>query len=106
MIETSDKFDKDMIVNVINSQREKIMKMIKVAKKLATQQMQWLINQGAEEMLTRLDSEIERLRRLQKINQGIKEQEITQMEEIRELSQINLHQTQLRLDAARFIITS
>ncbi len=106
MIETGDKFDKDMIVNVINSQREKIMEMIKVAKKSATQQMQSLINQGAEEMLTSLDSEIERLRRLQKINPGIKEQEIIQMEETRELSQVNLHQTQLRLDAARFVITS
>jgi len=106
MFETGDKFDKDKIVNFINSQREQMMEMIKTAELSANQKMQTLISQSTERMLTSLNVEIKRLLRLQKINPGIKDLEIEQLEEIIKLSQKNLQQTQLRLDAIRFVITN
>jgi ATP-dependent helicase HepA len=68
--------------------------------------MQVLISQGTELMFTSLSAEINRLLRLQKINSGIKDLEIEQQQEIIKLSQKNLLQTQLRLDAIRFVITN
>lgn len=106
MFETGDKFDKDKIINFINSQREQITKMIKTAELSANQRMQSLISVSTEQMQTSLNSEIKRLLRLKKINPGIKQQEIDQLEEIASLSRKNLQQTQLRLDAIRFVISN
>jgi ATP-dependent helicase HepA len=106
MFETDHKFDKDKIINFINSQREQMMEMIKKAELLANQHMQKLISQSTEQMHSNLNAEIKRLLRLQKINPGIKDLEIEQLKEIIKLSQKNLQQTQLRLDAIRFVISN
>jgi ATP-dependent helicase HepA len=106
MLETGDKFDKDKIIAFINSQREAMTEMIEIAKLSASQQMQTLISQSTEQMQASLNAEIKRLLRLQKINPGIKDFEIEQLQEIVKLSQKNLQQTQLRLDAIRFVISN
>ena len=106
MLETGDKFDKDKIITFINSQRKPMTEMIEIAELSAGQQMQNLISKGSELMLASLNAEINRLLRLQKINSGIKDLEIEQQQEIIKLSQKNLQQTQLRLDAIRFVITN
>ncbi len=106
MLETGDKFDKDKIIAFINSQRGAMTEMIEIAKLSASQQMQTLISQSTEQMQASLNAEIKRLLRLQKINPGIKDFEIEQLQEIVKLSQKNLQQTQLRLDAIRFVISN
>jgi len=57
-------------------------------------------------MIATLTGEIKRLVRLKKINPGIKAQEIEQLKEMTMLSHESIQETQLRLDAVRFVITS
>ncbi|MCF6202716.1 MAG: RNA polymerase-associated protein RapA [Methylococcaceae bacterium] len=106
LIETGDKFDKDQIVSFLSSQREHITNMIKTAEKTAIGTMRELVNDGNSQMMETISSEIKRLVRLKKINPSIKEEEIKQLKETVFLSKNNIKQSQLRLDAIRFIITN
>jgi ATP-dependent helicase HepA len=80
--------------------------MIKTAEKTAIQTMKELIVESNALMMETVSSEIKRLLRLKKINPSIKEQEIEQLKETILLSDKNIRQTQLRLDAIRFVITN
>jgi ATP-dependent helicase HepA len=106
LVETGDSFDKAQISQFLNSQRQHIQDMIKVAEQLAGAQMQKLIAESSNRMIATLTGEIKRLVRLKKINPGIKEQEIEQFKEMTMLSHESIQETQLRLDAVRFVITS
>ncbi|MBD9357643.1 RNA polymerase-associated protein RapA [Methylomonas albis] len=106
LVETGDSFDKAQISQFLNSQRQHIQDMIKVAEQLADAQMQKLIAESSNQMIATLTGEIKRLVRLKKINPGIKEQEIEQLKEMTMLSHESIQETQLRLDAVRFVITS
>ncbi|OAI00393.1 RNA polymerase-associated protein RapA [Methylomonas methanica] len=106
LVETGDSFDKAQISQFLNSQRQHIQDMIKVAEQLAGAQMQKLIAESSNLMIATLTGEIKRLVRLKKINPGIKEQEIEQLKEMTMLSHESIQETQLRLDAVRFVITS
>ncbi len=106
LFEASNTFDKEQIVHFISSQRNHINEMIKTAETAASQQMGILIKTANAHMLETLTAEIKRLVRLKKINPGIKQQEIEQLKEMVMLSQENILQAQLRLDAVRFIISS
>jgi ATP-dependent helicase HepA len=106
LVETGDSFDKAQISQFLNSQRQHIQDMIKVAEQLAGEQMQKLIAERSNLMIATLTGEIKRLVRLKKINPGIKEQEIEQLKEMTMLSHESIQETQLRLDAVRFVITS
>ena len=106
LFETGDKFDKDQVVNFINSQRSYINDIIKEAETVASEKMQGLIAEGNNQMLATLTAEIKRLVRLKKINPSIKNQEIEQLKDMAMLSHENINQAQLRLDAVRFVITN
>ncbi|MCF6250539.1 MAG: RNA polymerase-associated protein RapA [Methylococcaceae bacterium] len=106
LFETGDKFDKDQIINFLNSQRSHIHDIIKEAEAVAGAKMQGLIAESNAQMLATLTAEIKRLVRLKKINPSIKDQEIDQLKQIAMLSHENINQAQLRLDAVRFIITN
>ncbi|MGZ0078689.1 RNA polymerase-associated protein RapA [Methylomonas sp. YC3] len=106
LVETGDSFDKAQISQFLNSQRQHIQDMIKVAEQLVGAQMQKLIAESSNLMIATLTGEIKRLVRLKKINPGIKEQEIEQLKETTMLSHESIQETQLRLDAVRFVITS
>ncbi|MCK5829061.1 MAG: RNA polymerase-associated protein RapA [Methylococcales bacterium] len=106
LLETDNKFDKDQIISFINSQRKYITDMIKTAKVSANQEMQNLIEESNTKMMKTLSGEIDRMVRLKKINPSIKDQEINQLKDMSSLSIENIKQTQLRLDAIRFIITN
>jgi ATP-dependent helicase HepA len=106
MLETSDKIDKDQIVNFLSSQREHIQEMIKLAETQANQKMQQIMRESNQQMLASLMTEIKRLVRLKKINPSIKEQEIDQLKNRVLLLDENIKKAQLRLDAVRFVITS
>lgn len=105
MVETGDKFDKDQIVSFLSSQRDHINDMINMAETKAEHYMQSLITESNAQMQLTLSSEIKRLVRLQKINPGIRNEEIQQLEEMKLLSFQNIKQAQLRLDAVRFVVT-
>lgn len=106
LVETGDSFDKAQIGQFLHSQRQHIQDMIKVAEQLASSQMQTLIGESSNRMIATLTGEIKRLVRLKKINPGIKEQEVEQLKEMTLLSHESIQETQLRLDAVRFVITS
>jgi ATP-dependent helicase HepA len=106
MVETGDKFDKHQISRFLNAQREHIVAMISGAEEDARQQMQKLVENAAESLLESMSGEIKRLQRLQKINPGIREQEIEQLKEMTLLAHENVQAARLKLDAIRFIITN
>jgi len=106
LFEAPSKFDKDQIIQFINSQREHITDTIKIAESVANQNMQTLVAESNQQMLATLTTEIKRLVRLKKINPSIKDQEIEQLKDMAMLAHENITQAQLRLDAVRFIITS
>lgn len=106
LVETGDSFDKAQISQFLNSQRQHIQDMIKIAEQLAGGQMQNLIAESSNRMIATLTGEIKRLVRLKKINPGIKEQEVEQLKEMVMLSHESIQEAQLRLDAVRFVITS
>ncbi|WP_446808155.1 RNA polymerase-associated protein RapA [Methylomonas sp. 2BW1-5-20] len=106
LVETGDSFDKAQISQFLHSQRQHIQDMIKVAEQLVATRMQKLVADSSNLMIATLTGEIKRLVRLKKINPGIKAQEIEQLKEMTMLSHESIQETQLRLDAVRFVITS
>ena len=106
LVETADKFDKDQIVSFLNSQKDHINDMIKIAETDAGRQMQQMVTDANSQMVAAQTAEIKRLVQLKKFNPSIKEQEIEQLKDMTLLAHENINQAQLRLDAVRFIITS
>ncbi|MFM8342421.1 MAG: RNA polymerase-associated protein RapA [Methylomonas sp.] len=106
LVETENSFDKNQISQFLNSQRQHIQDMIKVAEQSASLQMQKLIAESSKLMITALTSEIKRLVRLKKVNPSIKDQEIEQLKEMTMLAHESIQDAQYRLDAVRFVITS
>ncbi len=106
MLETADKFEKEKIINFINSQRKHVSNMIKIAEVDASQQMQGLIEKSNGQMQQSLNAEIRRLERLKKINPSIRTEEIEQLKERVVVSSEKIKKSQLRLDAVRFVVTA
>ena len=104
LVETGDSFEKAQIVQFLNSQRQLIQEMIGVGEKLAEGQMRQLVAESSNRMIAALTGEIKRLVRLKKVNPSIKDQEIEQLKETTMLSHESIQETQLRLDAVRFVI--
>ena len=106
LLETGKNFDKQQIVNFLNNQRTPITRLLTAAEEKAKADMQQLIDDATNVMLTSLAAEIKRLVRLKKVNPTIKEEEIEQLKELTMLAHDNIQAAHLRLDAVRFIITS
>ena len=105
MIDTGDRFDKQQITQFLNHQRDVINAMIRLAEQTAESKMQALIENSCQQLLLAYRAEIKRLTRLKQVNPGIKQDEIEQLKELALLGHDNLQQTQLKLDAVRFVIT-
>lgn len=99
-------FDKQQIIGFLNSQRQPISKLIEVAEVRAKADMQVLVDEATQSMLSALSAEIKRLARLQKVNPTIKTEEIEHLKDMTMLAHENIQAAQLRLDAVRFLITS
>ena len=106
LVETGKNFDKQQIVNFLNNQRAPITRLLTAAEEKAKADMQQLIDDATNVMLTSLAAEIKRLVRLKKVNPTIKEEEIEQLKDLTMLAHENIQAAHLRLDAVRFIITS
>lgn len=106
LIETGDKFEKAQISQFLNSQRQHIQEMIKVAEQAAGGKAQQLIGEATNRMVAALTGEIKRMVRLKKVNPAIKDAEIEQLKEMTMLSHESIQDAQLRLDAVRFVITA
>ncbi len=105
MIDTGDRFDKQQITQFLNHQRDVINAMIRLAEQAAESKMQALIDKSSQQLLLTYRAEIKRLTRLKQVNPGIKQDEIEQLKELALLGHDNIQQTQLKLDAVRFVIT-
>lgn len=106
LLATNDKFDKAKISQFIDHQRGFLLEMIKKAEDKANGRMQKILSSSINKMQDSVTKEIERLIKLQKINLSIKHEEIDQLKQTIVLSRNNLEQSQLKLDAVRFIITN
>ena len=106
LFETGKNFDKQQIISFLNNQRLLITKLLSAAEEKAKIDMQILVNEATNAMLTSLSAEIKRLVRLKKVNPTIKTEEIEYIKDMTMLAHENMQAAQLRLDAVRFIITS
>ena len=106
LFETGKNFDKQQIVGFLNNQRLLLSKLLSVAEDKAKADMQVLVNEATNAMLTSLSAEIKRLVRLKKVNPTIKTEEIEYIKDMTMLAHENMQAAQIRLDAVRFIITS
>ncbi len=106
LFETGKNFDKLQIIGFLNNQRQLITKLLSAAEVKAKADMQVLINDATNTMLTSLSAEIKRLVRLKKVNPTIKSEEIEYIKDMTMLAHENMQAAQIRLDAVRFIITS
>ena len=106
LFETGKNFDKQQIISFLNNQRLLITKLLSAAEEKAKIDMQSLVNEATNAMLTSLSAEIKRLVRLKKVNPTIKSEEIEYIKDMTMLAHENMQAAQLRLDAVRFIITS
>ena len=106
LFETGKNFDKQQIISFLNNQRLLITKLLSAAEEKAKIDMQVLVNEATNAMLTSLSAEIKRLVRLKKVNPTIKTEEIEYIKDMTMIAHENMQAAQLRLDAVRFIITS
>ena len=104
LIETGDNFEKTQISQFLHSQRPIVNQLIKQGEQLAGMQMQTLVAEAAQRMLTVMSGEIKRLARLQKVNPGVKPLELEQLKEMTLLCHEHIQDAQLRLDAIRLVI--
>lgn len=98
-------FDKNRITAFLNNQRSVLTQLLAFAEQQAKVRMQTLVGDAAKTMLAALTAEIRRLVRLQKINPGIRNDEIEQMKNRVLSTHEHILAAQLKLDAVRFIIT-
>ncbi len=104
LVATDDTVDIEQITRFLNSQREEINSILETGEVKAKIMMQNMIAKATENMLSSLTGEIKRLVRLKKVNPSIKDEEIEYLKDNVLLAHQNLQQTQLKLDAVRFII--
>ncbi|MDQ7090738.1 MAG: RNA polymerase-associated protein RapA [Methylococcales bacterium] len=105
LIEAHDKLNKEQIADFLNSQRSLIQAILAVAEQQAQLEMQVLVTEISKAMIVSLGDEIKRLTSLQKINPSIKTKEIDQLKDVMLLLHENMSESQLKLDAVRFIVT-
>ena len=106
MQEMADKVEKEQISQFLASQRQHIQDMIQIGEQRAKLLMRNLITESSNQMIATMTGEIKRMVRLKKINPGIKDHEIQQLKEMTMLAHESIQEAQLKLDAARFVITS
>lgn len=106
MVESGDRFDKQQIAQFLNTQRDLINEMIRLAERDAREKMQNLIADSSQQLLGSYQAEIKRLERLQPLNPAIKTEEIEQLKQLALSSHESIQQAQLKLDALRFVITT
>jgi ATP-dependent helicase HepA len=104
LIDTGDQFDKQQIAQFLNTQRDVINAMIRLAERDARESMRTMVANSRQMLLQNYQSEINRLERLQQFNPSIKPEEIEQLKELALLSDKNIRQAQLKLDALRFLM--
>ena len=96
--------NKPLAETIIKSQSKKIKILFALGEQLADKSLEAIINQGMVRMNEELDSEKIRLESLSKINPNVREDEIEQLIARKELLEIHLKDTRMRLDASRVII--
>ena len=106
LVENRTAFDQQQIVQFISNQRQHIAKILEVAEQSAKREMQTIVNEAANTMLSSLAAEIKRLVRLKKVNPTIRTEEIEHLKDMTLLTHEHIQSAQLRLDAVRFVVTS
>ena len=89
---------------VIQSQAERLRALFRVGEGLAEQGSEAVVAEALERMHAELDRELERLSALREVNPNVREDEIEQLAARRELLEIHLKDTRVRLDAARVVV--
>ncbi len=96
--------NKPLAETIIKSQSKKIKILFELGEKLADKSLRDIVKQGLSRMHKELDLEKIRLESLSKINPNVREDEIEQVIARKELLEIHLNDTRMRLDAGRIIV--
>ena len=89
---------------VIKSQSDKLKVLFRVGDQLAEEASRPVVGQALASMREALADERERLQALARVNPNVREDEIEQVTARRELLEIHLKDTRVRLDAARVVV--
>ena len=96
--------NKPLAETVIKSQSDKLKLLFQLGEQLADKTVDDIVEEALERMHTELDQERLRLESLARINPNVREDEIEQVIARRELLEIHLKDTRVRLDAARVVV--
>jgi len=89
---------------VIKSQSDKLKLLFQLGEQLAEKASGSVVEQALAGMHHELAEELERLQALARVNPNVREDEIEQIEARRELLEIHLKDTRVRLDAVRVVV--
>ncbi|RMG38593.1 MAG: RNA polymerase-associated protein RapA, partial [Gammaproteobacteria bacterium] len=96
--------NRQLAETVIKSQAERIRVLFQVGEELAEGGRAGVVDEALARMHEELDRELERLSALREVNPNVREDEIEQLQARRELLEIHLKDTRVRLDAVRVIV--
>ena len=96
--------NKPLAETVIKSQSDKLKLLFQLGEQLADKSLDGIVEEGLTRMHKELDAEQLRLESLARINPNVREDEIEQIVARRELLEIHLKDTRVRLDAARVVV--
>lgn len=96
--------NKPLAETVIKSQADKLKLLFQLGEQLADHAVPAIVEEAVAGMHAELDQELSRLEALSRINPNVREDEIEQVVARRELLEIHLKDTRVRLDAVRVIV--
>jgi len=96
--------NKKLAETVIKSQSDKLKLLFKLGDQMAESGSEASVTESLVRMQSELDREQTRLLALAEINPNVREDEIEQVETRRELLEVHLKDTRVRLDAARVVV--
>ncbi len=96
--------NRQLAETIIKSQAERIRVLFQLGEELAEQGRAGVVDEALARMHGELDRELERLSALREVNPNVREDEIEQLQARRELLEIHLKDTRVRLDAVRVVV--
>ncbi len=105
-LQQSQRVDRDAAIKVVKARQPELTRMLEFAQRLADTQVSDLVTSARSRGRELLGHEIERLVALQKVNPGVRDNEIAFFQNQLDHFEISLQQARLRLDAVRVIVAT
>jgi ATP-dependent helicase HepA len=103
-LQQSQRVDKDTAIKIVKARQSELTRMLEMAELVADTRVPGLITNARTNGRDQLGHEVERLRALQKINPGVRNDEIEFFQDQLDRFETALEHSRLRLDAVRVIV--